>query len=313
MVHSARRFQPALRIEELWKGLDQVIFLHTLTEDLKTIKPELPALLRILTDHVIRASEAEVNVTAEPDTLEDARERVEDFIHSLHGRVSGRYSDSSQVGMNEAMALLESSLKGPFFPSALIPKGERIAISSAVGFAASACRGSWIGGREQAEESLLAHLMKTGYLWEQIRMKGGAYGVSASANGTEGLFTFSSYRDPKSGETPGVFRSALENVSTSELSERSLERALIGTVGKELKPLAPGIKGFVGFRRRLYSITDENRQSRRDWMLRTSPRNIRDAAERLAVELTYGNTVILAGLDYLNGLTGDSPVVKLPV
>ena len=39
-------------------------------------------------------------------------------------------------------------------------------------------------------ELVLSHRLKTGFLWERIRMKGGAYGAFSMPNGLEGTFTF---------------------------------------------------------------------------------------------------------------------------
>ena len=45
--------------------------------------------------------------------------------------------------------------------------------------------------------------MSLDYLWNQVRVQGGAYGSSASSNPISGSFVFSSYRDPNLKKTLG--------------------------------------------------------------------------------------------------------------
>jgi Zn-dependent M16 (insulinase) family peptidase len=111
-------------------------------------------------------------------------------------------------------------------------------------------------------------------------MKGGAYGASAVNSGMEKIFTFSSYRDPHVRETVEAFREGLKYIRSS-LTEKDLLLALIGSVGKELRPLVPMDRGMVSFKRHLYGITDELRQKKRDIMLSMKTSDIRDEAGRL--------------------------------
>ena len=132
-------------------------------------------------------------------------------------------------------------------------------------------------------------------LWEQVRMRGGAYGVFASPNGGEGVFTFASYRDPRTIETLEAYRSGLEHLSARFVDSSELEKAIIGVVGRDVRPMAPSEKSIVGFRRRLYNISDELRQKKRDCVVSASPRDIGEAAERLRTQMERSVSVVMAG------------------
>jgi hypothetical protein len=157
-----------------------------------------------------------------------------------------------------------------------------VIVPAQIGFAGAAMPAAEYRRPEHARESMLAHILKTGYLWEKIRMEGGAYGAGAGANGTERAFVFSSYRDPRAVESLEVFCSALEKIRDEGIDQANLDKALIALVGNELKPLAPGTKGFIGFRRSLYGITDEQRQNKLESMIAATPGDIRESASRLA-------------------------------
>ena len=126
-------------------------------------------------------------------------------------------------------------------------------------------------------------------------MKGGAYGAGATASGLEKVFSFSSYRDPNIRGTLDAFREALDFAGRTTLSAGELEQVLLGTAGKEDRPLAPGEKGFVALKRTLLGISDASRQERRNAILATGAAQVRAAALRLAEAMDSGRTAVLTG------------------
>ena len=126
-------------------------------------------------------------------------------------------------------------------------------------------------------------------------MKGGAYGVFASANGAEGLFSFASYRDPDPARSFGVFKKALEDIIENDFSQELLDMSVIGIIGKEAKPLSPGEKSMMGFRRHLYGITDDLRRKNRQQILEASIDDVKSTAKRLLKGWETGVSVVLGG------------------
>jgi Zn-dependent M16 (insulinase) family peptidase len=87
----------------------------------------------------------------------------------------------------------------------------------------------------------------------------------------------------------------------------TLDLAKIGSISRELKPLSPGEKGMVGFKRSLYGISDRIRQHRRDVTLAAVGEDLQQAASRLAQSLkTSGRRTVLAGKELLEGLQGQA-------
>jgi Zn-dependent M16 (insulinase) family peptidase len=150
-----------------------------------------------------------------------------------------------------------------------------------------------IDAEAHAHQLLLAQLLKTTFLWERIRMRGGAYGAGAFANGLEGLFGFSSYRDPNILTTIAAFREALELMADGSIPPQELEKAVITLVGKETRPQSPGEKSMIGFRRILYGVSDGMRQRKRDAMLATSPGAIALAAASLLSAFSSASVVVV--------------------
>ncbi len=135
-------------------------------------------------------------------------------------------------------------------------------------------------------------------------MKGGAYGASASISGMEGTFTFSTYRDPMIVSSLSSFRKSLE-WTVNELDDDTVNMAIIGSVGKELRPLSPGERGFVAFKRKLYGITDDLRQNRRNFQLSADAVELRREAENLLGSWDKRSISVIAGAEALDEASGE--------
>jgi hypothetical protein len=170
---------------------------------------------------------------------------------------------------------------------------EAFSISSQVGFAASACRSARLGSPEFAHETVLAHYLSTGPLWETIRVKAGAYGASCSTDGLEGVLGFSSYRDPRPLDSIAFFPAALE-AAASGMGEEEAEEAAVGATGRDLKPLLPEEKGLADFKRELYGVDDELRRSKRAALLAVRAEDIMRAARRLAAAMKDASSVLIS-------------------
>ncbi|MDR3139373.1 MAG: insulinase family protein, partial [Treponema sp.] len=183
-----------------------------------------------------------------------------------------------------------------------------------IGFAAMTLAGSPFSSEKQIAELVLAHLLSTGALWEDIRMKGGAYGAFAQSDGIEGAFSLSTYRDPNPHRSLGVFKSALENLARRGIDEDSLEKAVIGTYARETRPRTNAEKGIVDFSRFLYGIDDAKRARRRKFLIKIRADQIAAAADSLLSGAGASYPVILAGPGTKEqAVQGDITVKHLPV
>ncbi len=76
---------------------------------------------------------------------------------------------------------------------------------------------------------VLANSLRIDYLYQEIRVKGGAYGQSCGFGPVTGQVTFSSYRDPQLSATYDVYRRAGDFVRNLDPSEQELTKLIIGT------------------------------------------------------------------------------------
>jgi Zn-dependent M16 (insulinase) family peptidase len=279
-LRAGSRFAPAMAIEERWKGISQYLMLSGLAVDLEDRLEELAAALEALRTTLLSRRRLTVNLTCPESSLPAIGGELEKLL--------------ATVPEDRPAPAVKLPIVVPASPSTHA-RAESLVSSMNVSYVAVSAPASAFGTPENAHESLLAHFLTTGYLWEKVRMKGGAYGAGASASGLEKVFGFSSYRDPKIRETLESFRDALRFAVEAPLSEEEFEQILIGAAGREDRPMAPGEKGFVSLKRELLGISDESRQKRRDALIASRTVDIRAAARRILENMVRAYTVVLTG------------------
>jgi Zn-dependent M16 (insulinase) family peptidase len=276
MLRAAAQLSPIAAKEERLRGISQLAHLQRLSKSEQGVGP-LAEKLTLLRDRLVDRSRLQVVITGDDPIRDEAVRTLSPHLDSFsHSRPSGPMVIGS----------------GSIPPIGTGEIGEFILLPGTVGFAAAACPGARLGEELHPPQSVLSHMLSTGYLWEKIRMQGGAYGANAGTNGTEGIFTFSSYRDPRFPVTPRIFREALEETAGSVIDKKALETAIIGTVGRDAYPIAPGIRGLIALRRLLYGITDAIRQQKRDKLLAMVPNQLSQAAQAVLERFDSGVTVI---------------------
>ena len=124
-------------------------------------------------------------------------------------------------------------------------------------------------------------------------------------NGTEGLLTVSTYRDPEPGRNINALSAALKSASEGRYTASDLKKAIITVVGRDTKPMSPAEESLIGFRRELYRITDEIRQSKREAMLDCSTDDLKLAASSLLTDLERAVTVVMGPDSVIDGIASE--------
>ncbi|MCR5429869.1 MAG: insulinase family protein [Eubacterium sp.] len=82
----------------------------------------------------------------------------------------------------------------------------------------------------------LSNIMRTEYLWNNIRVLGGAYGCMNKVT-TQGDVTFTSYRDPNLKSTSDTYLNAANYIEEFNADERTLRKFIIGAISGVDRPL----------------------------------------------------------------------------
>ena len=122
---------------------------------------------------------------------------------------------------------------------------------------------------DSAALSVLATVLRNGFLHTAIREKGGAYGAGASNDNATNTFKLFSYRDPKCKETFQAFEDAISWAKTS-INEQHLEEAILGVVSSIDKPLSPVGEAKNDFNFNLEDINIDDRLAFRQRIINCS-------------------------------------------
>jgi len=163
---------------------------------------------------------------------------------------------------------------------------------------------------------VITNYLAATYLWERVRVQGGAYGGFCVFDQRSGVFTYISYRDPNLLTTIENYDGAsafLSNLDESRLNPDELTKSIIGAIGNLDAYQLPDAKGYTSMVRFLLGESDEYRQRIRDEVLSTTLQDFRKFGQVLVQVAQAGQVVVLGSQDALraaNEKKGDWLVVE---
>ena len=134
------------------------------------------------------------------------------------------------------------------------------------------------------------------YLWLNVRVKGGAYGVMNGAGRTgEGYFV--SYRDPNLKETNQVFENVVKYLEEFDADERDMTKYVIGTISDLDVPLLAPYKGSKADAAYFSHLTDEMLKKEREEILKATKEDIRALAPVIREILSTGSFCVIGNAE----------------
>lgn len=137
-----------------------------------------------------------------------------------------------------------------------------------------------LGFTYSGKMQVLKKIMSLTYLWNAVRVKGGAYGGSLMLR-RDGILMFTSYRDPNLQETLEVYDQAYRFTEGYEADADEMTKAIIGTLSMLDQPLSPSAQGRRADRHYFEQVTGAELQQERDEILSTTPEDIRQYTDLL--------------------------------
>jgi Zn-dependent M16 (insulinase) family peptidase len=152
-------------------------------------------------------------------------------------------------------------------------ENEGLLIPSEVQYVAKGFNFIQLGYPYSGSLRVLNTILSLNYLWEKIRIQGGAYGGFAKIDRT-GDMVFLSYRDPNLKETLEAYNDMPEYIKGFSASDREITKFIIGTIGQIDTPLTPALKGEIATANYFRGISQDDLQRERDEILRTTVADI---------------------------------------
>lgn len=154
-------------------------------------------------------------------------------------------------------------------------KNEGILTSSNVQYVAQGYNFKKLGFSYSGKLLVLKTVLSKNYLWNKVRVLGGAYGATVSLD-KDGNFVIVSYRDPNLKETLNIYKEMASYVEKFEATDREMLKYIIGTIS-ELEPnLTPEEEGIKAIKNYMCGITYKDLQKERQEILATTVQDIRD-------------------------------------
>ena len=143
---------------------------------------------------------------------------------------------------------------------------EAIRIPAGVSFAAFGGNLAFYQQPRTGALKVLSSLLSYGYLWSEVRVKGGAYGVAFQVFDA-GSVTFYSYRDPSPAHSLQVFKETADFIRAFCESDEALEKYVISSIAAGEPLMTPRQQGTAADRSFLSGFTYEDEKKLRDEML----------------------------------------------
>jgi Zn-dependent M16 (insulinase) family peptidase len=267
------RFDEADWAGEQMGGVSYLFFLRELEQKVEKDWPAVLQALQRMRQTLANRNAMICNVTADADSWQTFEPQLGAFIHALPAASSTLERWDWQAGM----------------------ANEGLTIPAQVNYVGKGANLRELGYRPSGATSVITRFLGTTWLWEQVRVQGGAYGGFASFDQRSGVFTFLSYRDPNLLETLDVYDQTSTFLRAANIDETALTRSIIGTISDMDAYQLPDAKGFTSMVRYLVGDTDAIRQQLRDEVLNTTAEDFQTFADALDQLRAYGRVVVLGG------------------
>ena len=264
---------PLSKFKDDTDGIGYYEAIKEIEEHFEEKKEELIANLKELAARIFRADNLMISYTAAPEGLDAVEKEMETFKNGLFERTDG--------DEQENRCILHC-----------VKRNEGFKTSSKVQYVART--GNFIDGGAAYSGAL--HILKVilsyDYLWQNIRVKGGAYGCMCNFNRIgEGYLI--SYRDPNLEKTIDVYEKVTEYLRNFEADDRDMNKYIIGTISNIDRPMNPSAKGTRSMNLYMNHVTEEMIRKEREEILNAGQEEIRALADVVAAMLAADQLCVI--------------------
>jgi hypothetical protein len=215
-----------------------------------------------------------------------------------------------------ALCRVLDALPGELAPEARwrigeLPSVEGLTLPAQVNYVGKAVNLKDVGYEFDGSHLACVKHARMAWLWDKIRVQGGAYGAFCSLDRFSGSFGFASYRDPNVAATLEAFDGTADYFKNLSLSKEELEKAVIGAMGDVDAHMLPDAKGFASMTRTVTGDTPMVRQKMREELLDASEADFKAFGEALARGLETADVVVLGSADAIEQAPPDFTLTKV--
>jgi Zn-dependent M16 (insulinase) family peptidase len=266
----AAYYSPAAAFTDKLSGIGYYRFIKDLEENYDERKAELRSRLESLVTKIFDPKNMMISIAADEAGVKATEGAVKAFADELN--------KLERKNLGEAAAIVPEAKNEGFMTTSLIQflvKGGNL-------FDA--------GYKYDGALAVVRTAANCDYLYNMIRLKGGAYGCGCGFASDCGDVFFYSYRDPKLAETNDVYMKTPDFVSALNPDEKELTKYIIGTFSGIDTPKS--ISGKIGYSLSSYITgrTYEDIQTEREQILDVTVEKMQSTAKMIKDVLDQGYT-----------------------
>jgi hypothetical protein len=269
------RFNEADWAAEQINGLENLFFVRQLAEEIDKDWDSVLGKLETVRRLLVNRTSMVANVTLDASAWDSFKPQLASLI--------------------EALPSIQAA-PAKWLP-AISTKNEGLTIPAQVNYVGKGANLYKLGYEPDGSVNVINNYLGTTWLWEKVRVQGGAYGGFSQFDSTSGTFTFLSYRDPNILPTLENYDNTVKFLRDLNLSAAELTKSIIGTIGDLDAYLLPDAKGWTSMLRHLTNYTDDKRQQIRDEVLGTTVQDFKQFANILEQLNAKGEVVVLGSAD----------------
>lgn len=216
----------------------------------------------------LRSLDKSLSTTSELDGLLAELTHLHSKLTSVASFTAATIADQDNLSQAHSASLaalssLSSQIdKGIWSPSAVSEiRREFWVANTQVNFCAMAFPTVGSGHKDAPLLTVLAAMLRNGFLHRAVREQGGAYGGGASHDANIGAFRFFSYRDPRLKGTLEDFKQSIMWFIDTDHTQLALEEAILGVIGSMDKPGSPAGEAKKHFHEQIFGRTQAHRSA----------------------------------------------------
>jgi Zn-dependent M16 (insulinase) family peptidase len=264
-------FNEADWLAEQMGGVSNLFFLRQLAESVVQDWPAVQEKLEAIRQILINRPAMLCNVTLDAANWERFEPQLNDFLAAFPADPTDLSAWAPPLG----------------------PIDEGLTIPAQVNYVGKGADLYRLGYRLHGSSAVIAKYLRTTWLWEKVRVQGGAYSSACNFDRRSGVLSFVSYRDPNLLATLDVYDQTGHFLRQRESSQAELNKSIIGAIGALDAYQLPDAKGYTSMIRYLLGESDEERQQFRDEVLSTSPADFLAFADVLDQVKEAGVVVVM--------------------
>jgi len=238
---------------EQMSGISYLFFLRRLAQAVESDWPSVLTVLEQVRNTLLNREQMLSNITVDQSEFDRVASALNDFISSIP----------------QAPAVTSA------WPGKDREAVEGLTIPAQVNYVGKGLNLYDLGYDFHGSARVITRYLRNTWLWDQIRVQGGAYGAFCLLDRLSGALSFVSYRDPNLLKTVETFDQSSRFLRETHLDKAELTKSIIGAIGDLDTHMLPDTKGYTAMMRHLAHDTEAARQQMREEILGTETKHFK--------------------------------------